>query len=379
MSVNEPTTVVRLGEPPTSSGDEIHRGAGYGPARGEANGVETAAWWSQIVSPRNEDNPLLDPAAGDPVVVSVNTLLPADSPRQRGVDPKHVEVLAQSPNELPPIVVHRDTMRVIDGMHRLQAAVVRNQDTVRVRFFEGTADAAFVLAVGNNTAHGLPLTLADRRAAAARILGENPEWSDRVVARIVGLNHKTVSTIRRSGGEYRQLNFRLGQDGRKHPVNVGERRAAVRQLITEQPHAPLREIAKAIGVSPTTVLAVKEGMRSDVAQQERSNDGERREPEVVATTPVPLTSDTLAVEHEDDRLRSLWRALVQDPEVRFTDTGRALLRMLQLHTVADPETWNRLVFAVPPRHTGTVADLAASCAHAWESFAEEVRRRERRT
>ena len=33
----------------------------------------------------------------------------------------HVETLIASETELPPIIVHRLTMRVIDGMHRLLA------------------------------------------------------------------------------------------------------------------------------------------------------------------------------------------------------------------------------------------------------------------
>jgi hypothetical protein len=41
-------------------------------------------------------------------------------------------------------------------------------------FFDGDADAGFVEAVRANISHGLPLTVADRKAAAGRILGLYP-------------------------------------------------------------------------------------------------------------------------------------------------------------------------------------------------------------
>jgi hypothetical protein len=61
-------------------------------------------------------------------------------------------------------------MRVIDGMHRLRAAQLRGDHGVEVKFFDGDADEAFIAAVRANITHGLPLTLADRKAAAQRIL-----------------------------------------------------------------------------------------------------------------------------------------------------------------------------------------------------------------
>jgi ParB-like chromosome segregation protein Spo0J len=296
------------------------------------------------------------------VTVSVDALLPADSPRQSGVDEQHVETLAQLPEELPPIMVHRETMRVIDGMHRLRAAVRQGRDTVRVEFFDGTEQDAFVAAVQANNAHGLPLTLAERRIAATRLLHEHPDWSDRAVARIAGLAHKTVSAVRRSSGEQPQLNARLGSDGRLRPADAAERRAKARQLIIDRPDASLREIARVVGLSPTTVLAVRDG----VAGELENPPGAR-----------PPNND--ARPQRADRLHTLWQALLQDPEIRFNETGRVLLRMLQVQAVTDPQTWDRLAVAVPSRHVGTVADLASQCARMWEDFADEVRRREQRS
>src|SRR5215204_7137150 len=70
-------------------------------------------------------------------LVPVRSLLPADSPRQAGVDLEHTRMLAGIDERLPPIIVHRSTMRVIDGAHRLGAALLRGDEMIEVRFFDG--------------------------------------------------------------------------------------------------------------------------------------------------------------------------------------------------------------------------------------------------
>ena len=71
--------------------------------------------------------------------VPVNVLLDAFSPRVEGVDHDHVARLAEQVDELPPILVHRSTMRVIDGMHRLNAAQMNGRSTIEVIYFDGSA------------------------------------------------------------------------------------------------------------------------------------------------------------------------------------------------------------------------------------------------
>ena len=131
-----------------------------------------------------------EPAAWKPVqldrlpivVLSLNSLVLNESPRQSGESVDHVEVLAESEAQLPPIVVHGQSMRVIDGMHRIRAAVLRGEEKIEARIYHGTEDDSFVLAVQLNIAHGLPLTRADRIAAAVRIMGSHPQWSNRMIA-----------------------------------------------------------------------------------------------------------------------------------------------------------------------------------------------------
>lgn len=79
---------------------------------------------------------LVQPGAEE---VPCASLKEADSPRLDGESIDHITVLAQAGVQWPPIVVHRQTLRVIDGMHRLRAAQLRGDQSVEVKFFDGDA------------------------------------------------------------------------------------------------------------------------------------------------------------------------------------------------------------------------------------------------
>jgi hypothetical protein len=96
-------------------------------------------------------------------IVAINSLTLADSPRLAGENREHTMLLAGMDADLPPILVHQSTMRVIDGVHRVRAALLKGRTEIAVTFFDGDQDAAYLLAVRANLAHGLPLSLADRR------------------------------------------------------------------------------------------------------------------------------------------------------------------------------------------------------------------------
>lgn len=89
-------------------------------------------------------------------MVPVNELSPGDSPRIHGEDVAHARDLAEVQDSLPPIVVHRATMRVVDGMHRLCAAKIRGDREVAVEYVDGTTEDAFLRAVHDNVVHGRP-------------------------------------------------------------------------------------------------------------------------------------------------------------------------------------------------------------------------------
>jgi hypothetical protein len=302
------------------------------------------------------------------VTIAISALLPADSPRLAGEDDKHAHALAESEATLPPILVHRSTMRVIDGMHRLHAARLRGQEKIEVQFYDGAEEDAFVLAVRANITHGLPLSLSDRSAAAARIARSHPEWSDRMIAATAGLSPKTVGAIRqRLTEEIPQLDNRVGGDGKTRPVNSAEGRRIAGQLITNEPDATLRAVAEVAGISPTTVRDVRERLRR----------GEQPElPQQPEPTPHTKHSNpnTTARRSTAAVRTSILPNLRKDPSLRFNEAGRTLLRLLDANAI-EPDEWGRLIDSVPTHCASMIADAAKEYANAWRRVATQVKRR----
>ncbi|MFI6046641.1 ParB/RepB/Spo0J family partition protein [Nocardia sp. NPDC051321] len=242
--------------------------------------------------------------------------------RVRAEDSAHTQVLATTEAELPPILVHRETMRLIDGVHRLKAAKLKGDNVIRAQFFDGTEEEAFVLAVQANIAHGLPLSILDRKAASLRIMRMYPLWSDRKVAEVAGLDHKTVGAVRRqSSGEVPQTRHRLGRDGRMRRVR-----------------------------------------RPDVEHQ-------RRKKPCDGTEGTPLAPDPAPPERVCPS--SVLQSLRRDPSLRLTETGRTVLRWLD----ASPRTPTQsldLADRIPEHCLNLVLDMARQNAANWQDFATRI-------
>ncbi|KOG90801.1 ParB/RepB/Spo0J family partition protein [Streptomyces varsoviensis] len=321
--------------------------------------------------------------AGRPPTPRALTRLPLtdivqpDSPRLSGLDDEHAHLLADSEEALPPILVNRRTMRVVDGAHRLLAAKLRGQDSIDVDFCDCDNDAAFVLAVEKNVMHGLPLSRVERTAATERILGAYPEWSDRAIAAIVGLSHKTVGSVRRRfSKDSEPITHRRGRDGRLRPVDGAATRARVSSLLADRQGASLREIAREAGVSPDTVRNVRdnachaEAVKAPELRGVPCQDRERR--------PAPKRSSACArIQATEPADRSaLLRSLRGDPSLRFSESGRVLLRLLDVYTL-DPDDWARISGDLPPHRTADIARLALECSRIWQNFAAAVEQRQR--
>lgn len=314
--------------------------------------------------------------------VEISKLSAVGSSRSAGTDPDHVLALAQVQDELPPIVVHRKTMRVVDGAHRLAAARRRGDVTIAVRFFDGSAADAFVVGVRANIAHGLPLTLADRKQAAGQIAQSHPHWSDRMVASVTGLAAGTVAEIRRRIPSPRTAaNARFGQDGRVRPLDGTRGRLLACELITENPQLSLRQIAQQAGISPETARDVRNRLRrgEDPIPKERA--GARP----LSTSDAPAirnsavrTTTTTAVRAPGVRdAAAVVARLKADPALRYNETGRNLLGLLTIHTMGADE-WDSIIDNVPPHCSDVVAGLARDCAERWQEFAVRLESRTRR-
>ncbi|GAA3545477.1 ParB N-terminal domain-containing protein [Amycolatopsis ultiminotia] len=305
--------------------------------------------------------------------VPVATLLPADSPRRSGADPEHVARLAAIDGPLPPILVDRRTMCVIDGTHRLLAAAANGHATIEAEFFDGTAEDAFLRAVRANVTHGLPLSQEDRRAAAGRIVSTHPHLSDRAIAHVAGLSAKTVAIVRRGLGDAAgQPAARVGRDGKLHPLDKAAGRNRAAALIGEYPDASLREIARRAGVSPATVSDVRKRLAcgappAGTTAPAPGNTAPMPAPPPPAPAPAPVPMPDLRRPDPGPLLAKL----VRDPSLRSREDGRQLLRLLHRDAAAKNEL-STLATAVPSHCTEVVHGLARHYAEMWLEFAQQL-------
>jgi ParB-like chromosome segregation protein Spo0J len=312
------------------------------------------------------------------VTIPVLSLRPADSPRLNGEDRGHILRLAEMDTSLPPILVDKRTMRVIDGMHRLMAASLQGRDTIDVIFFDGSEADTFLRAVQENVTHGLPLSQADRRAAAERIISTHPDMSDRAISQIAGLAAKTVASIRkRSADATPPSNGRMGLDGKVRPLDAAEGRRRAEKLLTQQPDASLRDVARYAGISPATVLDVRKRLeRGEVAATEKPKVprgfvavGEGAKDAIPAphSGPRPAFRSSSASQEPTATVQKLSR----DPSLRSNERGMGMLRLLHVNAVG-AEQLPEVAAAVPPHCVQIVVQLARHYAKMWDDLAIEL-------
>jgi ParB-like chromosome segregation protein Spo0J len=310
------------------------------------------------------EGPRADRAAQQITIVSISSLRPGDSPRLAGESKAHIAELARTYDVLPPILVNQRNMRIIDGMHRLKAAILRGQETIEVEYFDGDTDDAFLWGVQANVKHGLPLSRADRQAAAARIIASHPNMSDRAIADSAGLAAKSVAAIRRRvAGSSTHSTARVGKDGKVRPLDGTEGRRRAAQLLTRNPQASLREVAKHAGISTGTVrdvrLRLEHGMDPALRQPEIGGDSGSRSNGQQSTQIARPTS------------KSILDKLMRDPALRHNERGRQLLRWLQNNSIGAQE-WSAIADAVPAHSAGLVAQLARQYALTWQALAQKL-------
>jgi hypothetical protein len=120
---------------------------------------------------------------------------------------------------LPPVIAYFDgtTYWIADGYHRCHAHNKSGKETIEAIVHKGGAREAFLAGLAYD--QGTPKTREDKRNSVLKAL-EDPElskWSDRVIARHCGVDHKTVGKLRSgSTGEFPSSNT-VGADGKSRP------------------------------------------------------------------------------------------------------------------------------------------------------------------
>ncbi|MFE4336470.1 streptomycin biosynthesis protein [Streptomyces sp. NPDC056831] len=283
--------------------------------------------------------------------------------RQDRVNTEHMQILAGITEELPPIVVHEPSGRVLDGIHRVRAALAQERTRISAIVYDGSDEDAFAVAVRLNTAHGLPLSRAERIAAAERILRTHPRWSNRMIAGVTGLAESTVRVRRRDLPGPRSC-ARVGRDGRVRPVNAVDGRLRASRLLAERPNASAREIAREAGVSPNTVLDVRRRL-AEGREPVQARGGKAGAP----ATPCPTGPSDL-----EKITEAMLVGLMADPSIRLNNRGRFLIHWMRANREA-LNTRPDVVCAIPDHWSVPVARLARAYSLFWQDLARQLEHR----
>lgn len=307
--------------------------------------------------------------------------------RIAGPDEAHIRRLVEVIDEVPPILVERSTCRVLDGVHRLLAARQAGRLVVPARLVTLRHPRDLLItAIQANAVHGLPLSLADRKAAAIRILASHPCYSDRAVAALVQLHPTTIARVRSlacSSAEMEQLNVpgdgsvdpgsaaaeepptavRLGRDGRTRPLSAAAGKAKAREMLEESTDITLRELARAAGISLGTAHAVRNDFLRELG-------GCRAGPRPRLTS----FATSAASANGSDQLLTVLRSLGQDPSVARTDAGRTVLKSLRALAL-DPASCEQFLTAVPAHRTDEIIRVIRSCVRTWTLLVHDLESR----
>ncbi|MGW1889940.1 streptomycin biosynthesis protein [Streptomyces sp. NPDC002004] len=221
-----------------------------------------------------------------------------------------------------------------------------------------------------------PVPADDRIAAARSIFASHPLWSDRAVAALTGLSAKKVAQLR-SGAAAERGARRIGRDGRARPVDATRGRELAGELIRSDPGASLRQIAAKTGLAPATVADVRARiLRGESPVPARRG---RAAPQPSADVPVPLAERRMTppgprsrrVVPPPDELLRIFDALRRDPSLRFSESGRSVLRLLDACALVARDR-GRIAATVPAHCKESLAQLAHAYAGIWNMLADDL-------
>jgi ParB-like chromosome segregation protein Spo0J len=153
---------------------------------------------------------------------------------------------------IEPIVLHEGM--ILDGRNRYRACLEAGVPP-RFKQYVGGNAKAFVISTNFMRRH---LSPDERRELVTEILADDPEVSDRKIGETLGLDHKTVASIRRKGEEVGKIphtETRRDKEGHQRPAHQPERpQPEARQPPHPQPSAEVRAAADLINLVRTFVL-----------------------------------------------------------------------------------------------------------------------------
>ncbi len=232
----------------------------------------------------------------------------------RPIDPDLVKMYAETPDELPPVLVFRVDDRLIlsDGVHRTSAWELCGRTVFSAIVKDGTMLEAETAAGLANLRHGKPLSREERKIWAERMVKAH---GNRVrAAAAIGV---TEATIRRWTGSSTSTNVRKGSGAQMI-------RSAYLADAPSDIKEPLREAAKARNwTGPEIATAI------EAVQDERIPEAMREAILTGDADPIRLVEGEPTY-HQDTVARSLHDAKANAPGVIWGAFHAAARNLLQL-------------------------------------------------
>jgi hypothetical protein len=152
------------------------------------------------IQPEEETMTDTTPPAAKPRSLPVDSLRPMEETQVRAVavSVEHVDSMIPFLSDLPPIEVIRlnGGYGIVSGYHRVEAHRRAGKPRIKAVIVDIPIEHLTAYATRSNIAHGLRLTLAERRRVADRLLDAGDRRSDRAIAADCGLDGKTVGKVR---------------------------------------------------------------------------------------------------------------------------------------------------------------------------------------
>ena len=226
---------------------------------------------------------------------------------------------------LPPVVVFFDGADyfLADGFHRYHANRRIGARTLAADVRTGTLAGAKLFAYGANRGHGLQRTNADKRKAVLGMLADAPDWSDRAIARHVGVSHPFVAAVRSPAAAARQNETRTVGGAPKvetvstQPSQQGARDAARADEPTLKPAAsspadrPANQSGDGVNASTPPPTDARDATIKELAEELKATLAE-------LATAIADRDGNEAVRDADDKLAE---ALEQNKQLRAEVTG----------------------------------------------------------
>lgn len=123
-------------------------------------------------------------------------------------------------DDFPPVELFgtKEKSWIGDGWHRTLAARSIERDSIEANLHPGGRAEALKHALGANVIHGHRRSNADKRRCVEIALREFPKMSDPAIAKLCGVDHKTVAAWRPATLGNSQPEHRTGQDGKQYPA-----------------------------------------------------------------------------------------------------------------------------------------------------------------